>query len=330
MATLSTSVLTLTDHSKRVDPSGRIAAIVELLAQQNEILTDMLWKAGNLETGEKVTVRTGLPSAAWRLLNQGIAPTKSSTAQITEQCGILEARGQVDCDIAKLSSDLAGFRLSEATPHMEAMNIELAQTLFYGNSGLDPEEFTGLAPRYSSLSAGNAENVINAGGVGSDNSSIWLIGWGEQTVYGIYPKNSEAGLQHKDLGEQDAFDTNGLRFRAYLDWWQWKAGLALKDWRYAVRICNIDISDLVAQSAAADLIELMIKAWHRIPSYGLCKPVFYMNRTCFQMLDIARMNQVIAGGGLTYDNVDGKPVHAFRGIPIRRVDALLQSETLVS
>jgi major capsid protein gp7 len=331
MATLSTSVLTLTDHAKRVDSSGRIATIAELLAQQNDVLTDMLWKAGNMETGEKVTVRTGLPAAAWRLLNQGVAATKSSTAQIVEQCGILEARGQVDCDIANLSSDLAGFRLSEATPHMESMNIELTQTLFYGNSGLDPEEFTGLSPRYSALSgAGNSSNVINGGGVGSDNSSIWLIGWGEQTVYGIYPKNSMAGLQHKDLGEADAFDANGLRFRAYLDWWQWKAGLALKDWRYAVRICNIDISNLVAQSAAADLIELMIKAVHRIPTFSLCKPVFYINRTCFQMLDIARRADVIAGGGLTYESVDGKILHSFRGIPVRRVDALLETEAAVT
>jgi len=331
MATLSTTVLTLTDWAKRIDPDGKISAVAELLNQTNDILTDMLFVQGNLETGERVTVRTGLPVAAWRLLNQGIAPSKSSTAQITEQCGMLEARGQVDKDIAELASDLAGFRLSEATPHMESMNIEMAQTVFYGNSGLAPEEFTGLAPRYSALSgAGNSSNVLNAGGTGSDNSSIWLLVWGPQTVYGIFPKNSKAGLIHEDLGLEDAFDASGNRFRAYLDWWQWKNGIAVKDWRYAVRICNIDISNLVAQSAAADLIELMIKAIHRIPFMSMGRPVFYMNRTCFQMLDIARRADVIAGGGLTYDKVDGIATPSFRGIPIRKCDALIETEAAVT
>ena len=330
MATLNANPVTLVDWAKRIDPDGKVAVVAELLSQTNDILTDMIFQMGNLPTGERVTVRTGVPTATWRLLNQGVAASKSTTAQIVEQCGMLEARGQVDQDIAELADDLAGFRLSEGTPHMESMNQEMAQTLFYGNSGLAQEEFTGLSPRYSSLSAGNASHVINGGGSGSDNSSIWLIVWGPQTVYGIFPKNSKAGLIHEDLGLNDAFDSNNNRFRAYLDRWQWKAGLALKDWRYAVRICNIDISNLVAQSSAADVIELMIKAIHRIPFMTMGKPVFYMNRTVFQMLDIARRNDVIAGGGLKYDSVDGLPVYTFRGIPVRKSDALLETEATVA
>ena len=330
MATLNATSVSLVDLAKRLDPDGKTAVVAELLSQSNEVLTDMLFQEGNLPTGERVTVRTGLPSATWRLLNQGVASSKSTTAQITEQCGMLEARGQVDVDIAKLASDLSGFRLSEATPHMEAMNQEAAQTLFYGNSGLAQEEFMGLSPRYSSLSANNASNVINAGGTGSDNSSIWLVVWGPQTVYGIFPKGSAAGLIHEDLGVADAFDSNNNRFRAYLDRWQWKLGIALKDWRYCVRICNIDISNLVAQSGAADLIEMMIKAWHSIPFMSMGRPVFYMNRTCMQMLDIARRNDVLAGGGLKYENVDGVPLYSFRGIPVRKCDQLLETESVVS
>lgn len=331
MATLNASVLSLLDWAKRLDPDGRIAAVGELLSQTNEILTDMMFKEGNLPTGERVTVRTGLPASTWRLLNQGVAPTKSTTAQIVEQIGMLEARGQVDKDIAELASDLAGFRLSEATPHMESMNQEMASTLFYGNSGIDQEEFTGLSPRYSLLSGvANSRNVIAGGSVDTDNSSIWLIVWGPQTLYGIFPKGSKAGLIHEDLGLNDAFDSNGNRFRAYLDWWQWKSGIAVKDWRYAVRICNIDISALVAESGATDLINKMSKAVHRIPFMTMGKPVFYMNRTVFEMLDIQRRSDVLAGGGLKYENVDGVATSTFRGIPIRKCDALLETETLVS
>lgn len=332
MATLGANVLTLADWAKRVDPDGKVPSIVELLSQTNEVLADMLWQEGNLPTGHRTTVRTGLPTVAWRLLNQGVQPSKSTTAQIDEQCGMLEAWCEVDKDLAMLNGNTAAFRLSEAQSFIEAMNQEMVSTLFYGNSGLAPEEFTGLSVRYSDPLATNGQNVIDAGGAGSDNSSIWLIGWGAQTIHGIFPKGSKAGLIHEDLGEVTVETTAGIagtRMRAYQDHWQWKCGIALKDWRYAVRIGSIDISNLVSKSSAADLIELMIKAIHRLPTLGMGKPVFYMNRSVFQMLDIQRRDDVITGGGLVYKDVDGIMVPTFRGIPIRKVDALVETEALV-
>lgn len=333
MATIGENVLTLADWAKRLDPDGKTSAIVELLSQTNEILLDKLYKEGNLPTGERTTVRTGLPSVFWRLINKGVQPSKSTTAQVDEHCGMLEAWSEVDVKLAKLNGNTNSFRLSEAQAFIEAMNQEMAGTVFYGNSSLSPEEFNGLAVRYGDLSAANAQNIVVGGGAGSDNSSIWLVVWGAQTVHGIFPKGSKAGLQHEDLGEVTIETTNGIageRMRAYQDHWMWDCGLALKDWRYVVRIPNIDISNLVAKSSAADLIELMIKAIHRIPQLGMGKPAFYMNRTVFQMLDIQRRDDVISGGGLTYDVVDGKRIPMFRGIPVRICDALTETEALVS
>jgi len=333
MATLSTNVLTLADWAKRLDPNGKVPSIVELLSMTNPILDDMLFAEGNLPTGHRTTVRTGLPTAAWRLLNQGVQPSKSTTAQIDEACGMLEAWSEVDKDLAELNGNTGAFRLSEAQAFIEAMNQEMAQTLFYGNSGTSPEEFTGLAPRYSSLSAANAQNIVVGGGSGSDNSSIWLVVWGANTCFGIFPKGSKAGLIHDDMGLVTVETTAGIagtRLRAYQDRWQWKNGIALKDWRYVVRVPNIDISALVAKSSAADLIELMIKAIHRLPNMNMGRPVFYMNRTVFQMLDIQRRDDVVSGGGLVYKDVDGKSIATFRGIPIRVCDALLEAEATVA
>lgn len=332
MATINATVLTLADWAKRLDPDGSTPQIAELLNQTNDILTDMLFRQGNLPTGHRFTMRTGLPDVYWRLLNQGVAKSKSRTAQVDEGCGMLEARSEIDKDLAELNGNSASFRLSESMAFFEAMSQEAAQTLFYGNAGTSPEEFTGLATRYSSLSASvaNSKNVISAGGSGADNSSVWLIGWGENTCFGLFPQGSKAGILHEDLGLGDAFDANNNRFRAYMDRYQWKLGLGLKDWRYVVRIPNIDISNLVAKSSAADLIELMIKAVHRIPVLKACRPVFYMNRTCFEMLDIQRRDDVQTGGQLTYDKVDGVAVMSFRGIPIRKCDQLLETEAVVS
>ncbi len=333
MTLLASNALTLLDWAKRLGPDGKIQTIVELLSQTNELLDDMLWKEGNLPTGHRTTIRTGLPTVAWRLLNQGVQPSKSLTAQVDEGCAMLEAWSEVDKDLAELNGDVSAFRLSEATAFIEAMNQEMASTVIYGNVTTAPEEFAGLATRYSSLSATNGQNIITGSGAGADNSSIWLICWGESTVHGIFPKGSKAGLVHEDLGLatiETSAGIAGTRMRAYQDHWQWKCGIALKDWRYAVRIPNIDISNLIAKSSAADLVELMIKATHRIPNMNLGRPVFYMNRSCFQMLDIQRRDDVITGGGLSYSDMDGRRVPTFRGIPVKILDALNESETVVS
>lgn len=333
MATLAANVLTLADWAKRLDPDGKTSDIVELLSQTNDILPDMMWMEGNLPTGHRTTVRTGLPTPAWRLLNQGVQPSKSTSAQIDEACGMLEAWSEVDKDLAMLNGNTSSFRLSEAQAFVEAMNQEFAQTLFYGNSGTAPEEFTGLSARYSSLSAANGQNIVDGGGTGSDNSSIWLVIWGGQTVHGIFPKGSMAGLVHEDIGETTVEVTAGIvgsRMRAYQDRWQWKCGIALKDWRYVVRIPNIDISNLIAKSSAADLFDLMIKALHRPINLRFGKAAFYMNRTCFEMLDIQRRDDVVSGGQLSYEVSDGKLSYSFRGVPVRICDQLLESESRVT
>lgn len=336
MAVLGQNALTLMDWAKRLDPNGKTAAVVELLSQTNEILTDMKWTEGNLPTGHRTTVRTGLPTVYWRLLNQGVQPSKSTTTQIDEGCGMLEAWSEIDVDLAMLNGNTNDFRLSEANAFVEAMNIEMAQTTFYGNSGASPEEFNGLSVRYSQKSgAANGKNIILGGGAGSDNTSIWLVVWGMNTIHGIFPKGSKAGLVHENKGKQVVHNAGGVagaKMDAFQDKWQWKCGIALRDWRFVSRMCNIDVSNLVAKTSAADLIEGMVKQMHAIgpAQLRMGTPVFYMNRTVFQMLDIQRRDDVITGGGLQYSNVDGQVQYTFRGIPVRVCDAILETEALVS
>ena len=340
MATLSTSNLTLADWAKRSDPDGRVPIVAELLSQSNEILEDCVFKEGNLPTGERVIIRTGLPSVYWRALNQGIPNSKSTTAQVDEACGILEARSEVDKDLAMLNGNTAQFRLSEDTAFLEAMNQTQAETMFYGNPGTDPKKFLGLAPRYSALSGANSStNVISAGGSGSDNSSVYLVVWGDQTVYCPFPKGSKAGLTHEDLGEQTVYNSDGTRLQAFATRYQWKNGLVVKDWRYVVRICNIDISDLAAgsgtqaASAGTALVKLMTKALYKIPNMAMGRAAFYMNRTVHSGLSIAALDKsqsVLAiQEGLSQFGT-AQSYLSFLGVPLRRVDALLTSEAAVS
>jgi len=330
MPVLPANNLTLLDRAKRMDPDDQIARIIELLAQSNEILQDMPFMEGNLTTGHRTTVRTGLPTPTWRMLNGGVLPTKSTTAQIDEQCGMLEAYSQVDKALADLNGQSGPLRFSEARAHLEAMNQEMAQTLFYG-SAVAPEEFIGLSVRYNDSTAANAASVIKAGGTGGDNTSIWLIAWDEETLTGIYPKGSTAGLQHEDLGletEEASGGVAGALNRVYRDHWRWDCGIALKDWRYVIRICNIDLSDLALASGYPKLIDFMEQAEEVIPS-NLGRRAFYMNRTIRRFLRKQYRSDVTSGGGLTYENVSGQRVTMFGNTPVRITDALLNSESLV-
>lgn len=338
MATLAPNALTLVDWAKRQDPGNKTAAIIEMLAQTNAVISDMIWLEGNLPTGHRTTMRTALPTVSFRTLNQGVTPSKSTSAQSDEACGILEAWSEVDCELARLNGDDAAFRLSEAQAFLEAMNQTFAQTLFYGNAGIDQEKFTGFAPRFASSTGTTGKNVIKATASpsGNDQTSIWLVVWGPQTVHGIYPKGSTAGLQHYDRGEETAETTAGIggtRMRVYRDQFQWKCGLAVRDWRYVVRIANVDTSALVAESGNADLIKVMSRALDRVPSLSMGKPVFYMSRTPQSWLRVQALNK--SNNALAVEpslNQFGQRIGelSFLGVPIRTCDQILETEAIVS
>jgi hypothetical protein len=328
MATIGTNALTLADLAKRMDSNDKIARIIELLAQKNQILDDMRWVEGNLPTGHRSTVRAGLPQATWRKLNYGVQPSKSTPAQITDTCGMLETYAEIDKALADLNGNAAEFRLSEDQAFLESMNQEMARTLFYGNTEVTPERFMGLSHRYNTRNAGtpSAMNVIHGGGTGSDNTSIWLVVWGELTVHGIVPKGSKAGLQHRDLGEQTLLDADSGKYQGYRTHYKWDAGLTVRDWRHAVRIANINVPGLDGETPA-DIIKLMIKATHRVPSLTAGMPVFYCNRDIRQWLDIQALNK--SNVQLKLEMVEGKPKTDFLGIPIKTCDQIVSTEEMV-
>lgn len=330
MATLNTTNPTLADVANRLGPDGKIdPQIVEMLNETNEVLDDMTFIEANGFTEHKTTIRSGLPTGTWRKLNYGVQPEKSRTVPVKDSMGMLETYAEVDKALADLNGNSAAWRLSEDRAFVEGLNQTMAQTLFYGDSSLDPEKFMGLAPRYNSLSAENGVNIVDGGGTGSDNASIWLIVWGPNTCHGIYPKGSAAGLDARDLGEDTLLDAAGGRYQGYRTHYKWDNGLTLRDWRYVVRIANVDVSDLTKNaSAGADLIDLMAQAIELIPNLGMGRPAFYMPRKLRSFLRRQIANKV-AGSTLTMEDVGGKKVVAYDGVPVRRTDALLLTEARV-
>jgi hypothetical protein len=335
MSTLGTNVLTLEDLAKRLDPNDGIAKIVELVAKRNEMLADMTWKEGNLITGEKTTIRTGLPTPTWRQLNYGVVQSKSTTAQIMDSCGMLEGFSKVDKALAELNGNTAEFRLTEDMAYLEAMSQQLSTTVIYGDTRTNPERFMGLAPRFSSISTDYTKsgyNVIDAGGRNNANTSIWVVVWGANTAYGIYPKGSKAGwtMNTFDNQPQVFYDTQTPipgEYVGYRTHYKWDCGLTVRDWRYVARIANIDVAALLANTGAqADLSALLTQATERIWNLNEGRVAIYCTRDVRTMMRIQAAQK--PNTLMTFEKAKdgGEHIAYFAGIPVRRVDALLNTE----
>lgn len=335
MGALTTGVLTIANVVKTLDPSGDAAQIAEVLNQTNAILDDIPWEPGNLIDGNRTPVRVALPTVSAAILNTGTSGTASQSAQIDDACAVFRSKSEIDALVAETggTSMIAQNRFNEAVAHIESHGQKLATTLFYGSPSV-PEEFVGIANRMNSLSGNAADNVIDCSGTGSDNTSIYLVGWGKGKVMGIYPKGTRGGLERIDEGKVSITQSTGAAgatFPGYREYFLWRCGLAVQDWRYLVRACNIDVSDLLANGgAAAPLVDVMISMLEAVPNPDGANLVFYMNRTVRKMLRIQIKDGVQAGGGLTYENYMGRRTLMFDGIPVRIVDKITNAETAVS
>lgn len=333
MSTLGTYNLTLMDVAKRKDPDGKIAKIVELLDQKHEIIDDAVFVECNDGTNHKTTVRTGIPDPTWRKLYGGVKSTKSATKQVVDSCGMLEMLPKIDVDVVDKSSDPQGTLLSEHQPHLEGMRQTLESTLFYGDTAVYPERFLGLHPRFDAYTRATPDdslsdyNVLTGAGSGADNTSIWLVTWGDTACHMLYPKGSMAGLVQKNMGKLlTAADDDSGDYEAYVTKYKWDVGLSVRDWRSVGRICNVDVSNLESGSGAADLITLMIKLAERVEGNG--RRAWYMHprvRTMLRLQMLAKTNV-----NLTFDTVEGRRVLAFDDVPIRASKKILLSESAIA
>jgi hypothetical protein len=320
----------LIDVYRRTE-GDRIGDIIELLAETNPILMDMITAECNQGTTHLTTIRTGLPAAIFRKLYQGVQPSKSSTRQVRDATGMIESWSEIDKKLVDISPDPAKLRLTEALAFIEAMNQMMAGRIFYGSTVDAPEEFLGLAPRFSDKSAQNGKQIVDAGGTtAGDNTSIWFVVWGDRTVSGLYPRGSKAGLTREDKGVQTKETEEGV-YDVVREKFTWDLGLSVRDWRYVSRIANIDVAKML--NGEVKLYDFMRKAYYRLQQRRISggRAAIYCNRDVMEALDALGTN---AGASdnfirLRPQEIEGKEVLTYRGIPVRETDALINTEARV-
>lgn len=342
MATIGSTYLDIIDVLKRSksDDKIQIAMVIEMLSQTNLMLKDAIAVECNLGTRHRTTLRTSLPTGAWGQLYKGVPASKSGTDQVEDTTGFYEQLSSVDTRLLKLAGSQEGaVRLSEAQAHLENISQQMQSAMIYANADLEPLKFTGLAPRFNSLSDGTGGQIVDGGGAGSDNTSIWFLTYGERACHTIYPQGTQAGVQREDKGEQRVLDADGNPYYAKEEMFTQHNGLVVRDYRKVARIANIDISELAAGNV--DIYALLRKAFwkinrHRLPGE---KRAIYANADVLEAIDAAAtptMSSVQASGTtgsvvrLRREEQDGEEVMIYRGIPFRQVDAILNTEDLVA
>jgi hypothetical protein len=332
MTTLGGNVLTIHDIVRRQKPDGTLAMIAEMQDQENGMVGDIPWVQGDLPNGSFTTSRVALPS--WGTLNPNGTATlsKSVTSQNLENIMALVGWSEVADTVARYGGDAVAQRRAEAKSFFEGGKQSVAAKILSANSLTTAGEIDGLQTRYASSTATNGRNVILAGAAGgqTDCMSIYRIEWGEGKCYGLYPKGSQAGLETIDHGLQVVEVSSTTRKSVWAEEFRWSFGLAVVDWRSVARICNIDKSLLVA-GTGADLADRLIQSAYCMPTNSSGKgQAIYMNITTRMMFDIQSRNDVQAGGGITYGNVNGQMMENFRGVPINREDQLTEAESVVT
>lgn len=340
MAALGQFLVTLADVAK--SKHKQIGKVAEVLVRHDAMLNDIGYMEMNEGTIHKEDIRSALPAVYYRKANQPIPASKSTIEERTFQASHFESKSQIDKAVAQRGGlDRVPYnRWNQAQGHLQAHAQELSSLMIYGSPATANRKTAGFFDIFSTLATSEPtyKQIIDAGGTGSDNTSILKVHWGEQSVFGVYPKGTHYGLTRTDrskggiLVKIEGIDenSNAGSFWGYEEDFETDHGLVVKDFRQCSRIANIDYLNLISGAGAADLIDLMISANYKIDSLSNGKGCWYVNRTIEAALHKQALTKVGAGAGLNYGNYEGQQIVTFLGDPVRRMDAILNSEDRVT
>lgn len=325
MAIIANQMYNLRDYAAQFGASGQELAIAEVLSQTNDIINDMLVCEGNSDAGHEFAVRTGIPKGAFRRAYQGLKPEKGTTQTVLARCGTLGAYSVIDKMMAEKGGNVEAVRGGQSKAVIAGMSDTMADAIIYGGKD-ELDKFPGLASHYDDLSSKvmSSKNIVNAGSTkAKNNSSIYLVVWDTDKVFSFFPKGSKAGISRTDHGLINHHDADGNEYPAYKEYFEWKLGIAVQDYRFAGRVCNIDTTDL----ANVDIAGLMQDLEEKIQSVNIGRPVFYMNRT----LRSALRKQLGKKANVLYapDSPTAKPVLKLDEIPVHICDCIKDTESKV-
>lgn len=341
MATLIQSTQSMIDQYKQVDGNGVLIDVIETMNDTSQdIMDDWSWMQCNSGTKHTRSIRTGLPSVSWGSLYEGIPQSKSGKQQVDDTTGFVEALSHVDERQLELyAENRTQIRALEGRSFQESMAQELVTAMFYHDPATNPKYPKGLGARFGTIAtSGAGAQIVDAGGTGSDNTSIWMVEWGYDGVSVIYPKGTTGGISRQNMGRQRVLDAAGNPYYVEEELFRCHVGFTVGDWQRVVRIANIDVSDMLAGNV--DLYSWLTKGYYKLKSRRVNKVMnqsspgriaIYCNRNVLQTLDETGTNRGASDNFIRLRpmEIQGKEVQTYRGFPLRETDAILNTEARI-
>lgn len=324
MAEVANTDLGLVELAKRT-ADGNLLEVSEVMAEENRIVEDAPWVPSNKDTVNVINRRMSLPSGSLTAINEGVTRESSKTKQIDEPIATLESLSRVDEKLTRWAPGNKQFvRFTEDMAFLEGLTQRLAELLIYGDRSDDPRSINGLATRFNDLSL---DNVHDGGGTGSDVTSIYAVKWDiRKGVFLHFPKNSEGtqagGVHYEDRGLRLVQDADGKEYFAWLTQWYIEFGLSIRDDNAVQRYANIESSGSSNIFDDDKLITLLRKF------KNLKGVILYANSTVLTQMDINANNKTNVN--YTVKDIWGIPTTHFRGVPVKQVDQIVDTETAVA
>lgn len=322
------------------DAGARFVMPKRILDRMTPLVKMLPMVASNNILSNIATRTDSLPIASTRRFNEGILATASKNAPINDPIAMFQDYSEVDMDLWKLQNNPNMWRSDQDMNHIEGLFQLMESMLFYGSLAQNPGSFNGLATRFNNLESypnGDTSwqpNVWNGGQTTGNVTSAWMIEFSEDSVYGIYPANSMAGLSVRDLGEVTKERPSGTgavggnyMYQVLRTMLSWYMGMQIADERCVQRICNINP---IALSTGNFDENIFIQAKNQLPRSGETSgTVILVNRNLKTQIDIRACSQKINAYTMFKPGMDvfGSPVTEFQGIPIYVAEKILNTET---
>jgi hypothetical protein len=262
-----------------------------------------------LGTTMELTVRTGLPSMAFRDANQGVPRSKSRYETKTFQTHILDHQIAVDEQIVNGAKDRGRLLENHVVGVMESAMQYVGSQFYYG-TGHDAKGFPGLLAQY----AADPDHTVDAGGA-TNKTSVWFLKLGPECLEFLFGNGRTIGLNDTwDL--ETVYDDDGNPYKAYTNWMSGRVGLRLANRNCAVRIKNVEESGENKKTLNDDLL---YAAYEKFTEFGMEPTHIFMN---------GRSREQVRSGR-TATNPAGNPAPLpteWEGIPIIRSASILNSE----
>jgi hypothetical protein len=328
-----------------LDAAAKFVMPKRVLDRMTPLVRMLPMKASNNILSNIAVRSDSLPVASTRLWNQGIKATAAKNVPLNDPIAMFEDYSEVDKDLWEIQNDPNMWRADQDMNHVEGLFQLMESTLFYGSLSQNPGGFNGLATRFNNLeSYPNGDqswvpNVWNGGASTGSVTSAWMLEMSDDSLYGIYPANTAAGLSVRDLGEvtkelsaATGASGNNYMYQVLRSMLRWYMGMQVSDERCVQRICNINPTALSANNFDENIF-IQAKNW--LPRGGEGSgTVILVNRALKTQIDIRAVSQKIN----TYftppsnDTMDvfGKAVTRFQNIPIYVAEKILSTETVLT